>query len=273
MECKLKNITVYYETFGEGRPFIALHGSTFIDHRWMVNDLEPIFEHRHGWKRIYPDLPFHGRTPGADWITTPDQVLDIVLEFIDQVARDEHFLMAGLSYGAFLARGVIYRKATSVDGLLLTVPQIYPDYSGKVTVRPPRVILREDEEFSKALGPEEKWVANYVVAQSRTFIDRLRTDLFDAGRLYDGSFDRVGRTDYSFEVDAPDKPFDKPSLIMMGRQDNMVGYRDAWGLIENFPRATFALLDRAGHFMTIEQERLFRVLVNEWLDRVEESTS
>ena len=49
-------------------------------------------------------------------------MLDIALEFLDQVAGDEHYLMSGLSYGAFLARGVIYRIATSVDGLLLTVP-------------------------------------------------------------------------------------------------------------------------------------------------------
>ncbi len=37
-----------------------------------------------------------------------------------------------------------------------------------------------------------------------------------------------------------------------------------------FPRATFAVLDRAGHGLTMEQTGLFRALVAEWLDRVEE---
>jgi len=39
MECDLKDITVHYEVFGEGRPLLALHGWG-MDHRYMVSDLE-----------------------------------------------------------------------------------------------------------------------------------------------------------------------------------------------------------------------------------------
>jgi pimeloyl-ACP methyl ester carboxylesterase len=51
----------------------------------------------------------------------------------------------------------------------------------------------------------------------------------------------------------------------------MVGYQNAWDLVENFPRATFAVLDRASHFLSIEQNALMKALVADWLDRVEES--
>lgn len=37
-------------------------------------------------------------------------------------------------------------------------------------------------------------------------------------------------------------------------------------------RATFAVLDRAGHFVPIEQDMLCHALIREWLDRVEEAT-
>ena len=41
-----------------------------------------------------------------------------------------------------------------------------------------------------------------------------------------------------------------------------------------YPRATFAVLDRAGHFVNIEQyvlqDVLCQALMREWLDRVEE---
>jgi hypothetical protein len=43
--------------------------------------------------------------------------------------------------------------------------------------------------------------------------------------------------------------------------------------LESYPRATFAVLDRAGYNLPIEQERLFAALVEEWLDRVEEASS
>jgi pimeloyl-ACP methyl ester carboxylesterase len=35
MECELKDITVHYETRGEGRPIVMLHGWS-ADHRWMA---------------------------------------------------------------------------------------------------------------------------------------------------------------------------------------------------------------------------------------------
>jgi pimeloyl-ACP methyl ester carboxylesterase len=71
-------------------------------------------------------------------------------------------------------------------------------------------------------------------------------------------------------VDQVSEPFPGPSLIITGRQDAMAGYRDAWNILENYPRATFVVLDRAGHFLE-ENADLVNVLVNEWLDRVEES--
>ena len=71
-------------------------------------------------------------------------------------------------------------------------------------------------------------------------------------------------------MDALPQPFPAPTLIVAGRQDSIVGYRDAWRILESYPRATIAVLDRAGHCLEIEQARLFHALVSEWLDRVEE---
>lgn len=36
------------------------------------------------------------------------------------------------------------------------------------------------------------------------------------------------------------------------------------------PRATFAVLDRAGHGLPEEQPAVFKALAHDWLDRVEE---
>jgi hypothetical protein len=40
--------------------------------------------------------------------------------------------------------------------------------------------------------------------------------------------------------------------------------------VENYPRVTVALLDRAGHLAMVHQRTLFTALVHEWLDRLEE---
>jgi pimeloyl-ACP methyl ester carboxylesterase len=75
---------------------------------------------------------------------------------------------------------------------------------------------------------------------------------------------------FSFDVDKLAEPFAGPTLILTGRQDHWCGYQDAWNIVESYPRATFAVLDRAGHALWIEQEELVTALTREWLDRVEE---
>jgi pimeloyl-ACP methyl ester carboxylesterase len=61
-----------------------------------------------------------------------------------------------------------------------------------------------------------------------------------------------------------------PTLILAGRQDATVGYAGAWRLLDHYPRATFAVLDRAGHGLPHEQVGLLGALLAEWLDRIGE---
>ncbi|MFG3703278.1 alpha/beta fold hydrolase [Micromonospora sp. NPDC047670] len=63
-------------------------------------------------------------------------------------------------------------------------------------------------------------------------------------------------------------PFARPTLVLTRRQDHATGYLDQFALLPHFPRATFAVLDVAGHNLQIEQPGLFDALVGEWLDRV-----
>lgn len=171
MECRLDDITVYYEAYGAGRPLIMIHGWS-IDHHPMVAEMEPIFGGREGWQRIYLDLPGHGRTPGRPWITNQDRMLEVVLDFIDAVIPGQRFAVAGASLGAYLARGVVYRKAAQVDGLLLTVPVILADTA--LRTRPPRVALVQDPALATELGPDEAGVLDLLVVQTREVVDALR---------------------------------------------------------------------------------------------------
>ena len=271
MECKLKNITVHYEIIGEGKPIIMLHGSP-VDHRHMVSDMEPLFNQHTGWKRIYPDLPGMGKTPGADWITTQDQMLDVVLDFIDDVIPNQRFVVAGISYGGYIARGVVYRKSNLMDGLFLAVPKIQPDIT-KATL-PPHITLVEDSSLLSELEPDlAKDFQSFAVVQSRKFFDLMKANIYPAVEIADHNFLDKLHSAFSFDVDRLPEPFTAPTLILTGRQDSICGYRDAWSILENFPRATFVVLDRAGHGLGVEQESLFRILGNEWLDRVEEVMS
>ncbi len=270
MECQLKDISVYYEMMGEGEPIIMLHGMP-LDHHHMMAEMEPLFTHRPGWKRIYVDLPGMGKTPGPDWITSQDQILDVLTAFIDQIIPGERFCVAGLSYGGYVARGLIYCRAALIDGVLMTVPAIIMD--GKRRNCPSLRVIHKDPAVMATLDPDLRGgIEGMAVVQSQKVVDYWKAVIRPAVQAADQTF--LDRTTnpcvYSFEADLSSVTLDKPSLIITGRQDNACGYKQAWDILEQLPRATFAVLDRAGHCLPSEQEPLFRALVAEWLDRVEE---
>ena len=67
--------------------------------------------------------------------------------------------------------------------------------------------------------------------------------------------------------------YDGPTLVVAGRLDSTVGYAAAADLVDDYPHATLAVVDDAGHALPHEQPDLLRALVAEWLARVERSVS
>ncbi len=269
MEAIVRDIPVYYEEYGTGIPILMLHGRP-LDHRHIAASMEPLFLNRKGWRRIYPDLPGMGKTPGAEGITGYDQILEVVREFKEIVAPNQRFVVAGISYGGYLARGLVYQQGALIDGVLLVVPSIETDSLKKHL--PLFQVLHEDPQFQAALTPQERDISKIVVAQSLEVLDAFRTVFDPAAAIADHRFlsKFPGDAAFSFPVDQLNTPFPAPTLFVTGRQDHWCGYRDAWEILDNYPRGTFAVLDRAGHGLYVEQRPLFEALTSEWLDRVEE---
>jgi pimeloyl-ACP methyl ester carboxylesterase len=76
---------------------------------------------------------------------------------------------------------------------------------------------------------------------------------------------------FSYDLNSVRMLFEKPSLIITGRQDHIVGCLDALELLDFYPKADFVALDSAGHNLQFEQEEAFNFLVNRWLDRIEKN--
>lgn len=268
MECDLGRIIFSYETIGEGRPILMLHGWP-LDRSEMVFEMERHFVGREGWRRIYVDLPGMGATPGPEWITCEDEVLEVLEEFIDRVIAGQRFAVAGTSYGGYLACGLVYRRAAQIDGVLLSVPGLLT----RPEDLPPRSTVHEDPaviEEARAAGMG--WVEEMAVTQNASLLEYARA--LQAGAPADASFlERlVDNRELSFDVGRLPEPYRGPALFLTGRQDPGCGYAGAWGLLDRFPRASFAVLDGAGHLMWGEQPAVCEALVNEWLDRVERDT-
>ena len=232
MECLIKDISVYYETRGEGRPIVMLHGLR-DSHLLMASYLEPSFERRDGWKRIYLDLPGMGNTRGPAWIGNSDRMLETVLDFIEAVIPRQPFTLAGYSYGAYLARGVVCRKFNLIEGLMLICPVVVADQSKRS--RPAHKTLVKDTVFVSSLEPRlQELFDSFAVVQNQRVWDKSQVSI-EAEKLADmGFISRLQADDsypFSFDPDAIASPLEKPALIVTGRQDAVVGYQDAWRIL------------------------------------------
>jgi pimeloyl-ACP methyl ester carboxylesterase len=272
VEYVVDGIPVHYAEEGSGTPVVALHG-WFVDHRLMSGILEPLFRERPGYRRVYPDLPGMGRTPAPNGLVeSSDDMLDVALGLIDGViGEDEEFLLLGLSHGGYLARAVANRRPRQVAGLALICP-LGSEVMGLGSELPEHVVLHSSGGLSGILDPAlEEQLPAYLVVQTPETLRRFQEREGPGLALADmPALDRIQENWALREEPENGAPYEKPALIVAGRQDSVVGYAAAWGWLGHYPRATFAVLDRAGHGLPHEQPGLLDALLGEWLERVRE---
>ena len=272
MICSIEDIPVYYEEYGEGKPVLCIHGYG-IDHRAMSGCLEPVFAQSTGYRRIYLDLPGMGKTPSAKWVQTSENMLEVIIAFIDQVIAGENFLIAGQSYGGFLTLNLIKKMPERIDGTFLWCPLVtHKCFKDNKLLPKHRVLFKSEDLPSPEEDPDFDGFLDYAVIATPEAFGKYKNDVLpgvnaaDNEFLYSGVFKgSVPKLDNLYKT----IKFDKLACIITGRQDHTVGYLCAYELLERFPRATFAVLDCAGHNLPIDNEPVFNQLVKDWLLRVE----
>ena len=121
VELVIGDVPMYYVEQGEGLPVLTLHGAG-VDHHEVMACLDPVFDPYTGYRRIYPDLPGMGRTPAPETIRSADDVLEVLLGFIDGVIGDQPMLVAGHSAGGYYALAIAGRRPRQVVGMALLCP-------------------------------------------------------------------------------------------------------------------------------------------------------
>lgn len=270
MQFNYKDISLYYEIHGVGTPILMLHGF-MPDHRLMKGCMEPILSNIKGYQRIYVDLPGMGKSTSGQWLQKADDMLEVLLSFVDHTIRQTPFLLCGESYGGYLARGILSQLKKQVLGLQLICPVIEPD-SKKRILPPHRILLKDDTLLSTLSKEDADGYSALSVIQNKASYDRYVDEIMSGVKIAQESFFTTYQNQgygFSFDVDKRVGAFERPTLVLVGKQDAVVGYADALSLLEKYPRSTFAILDAAGHNLQIEQSELFNTLTLEWLKRTE----
>lgn len=248
----------------DGLPVLAVHGWT-PDHRLMSGCLEPVFRARtQPYRRLYPDLPGMGRS-SATGVASADDVLACLEDYLDHHIGDQRCVLIGESYGGYLARALVTRRPDQVLGLGLICPVGRAVEHADRTVPEHQVLVREIE-----VDPGSDFEQIAVVQTEETFA-RTQEEIVAGLEIADlEALARIRRQWVLTEDPDAGPPWDGPAVLITGRQDASTGYLDTWALVEHYPRATFAVLDTAGHNAQLERPEVFGALVHDFLDRVEQ---
>lgn len=297
---EVEGTVIVYEEAGQGFPLVAIHGF-YPDRRLMMGALEPLFDAEgrapvppsagagqpsggrttRTYRRIYPDLPFMGESSNPAHVRTSDDLLRVVEAFIRAVVPEGPFLLAGESYGGYLARGLRRTFGSRVEGLMLLCPLIVArtEHRDVPEHRALRVVSGYDggapaeakEGFDAVAVIRDPYTWRRAAVEVMCGVSAARSEALEAlrARGYTFSFDDLGSAAQGGEPF--DEPCERPALFVLGRQDASVGWKDAFRLAERYPRATFAVLDMAGHNAQIEQAGLLDALTGEWLSRCEDA--
>lgn len=135
-----------------------------------------------------------------------------------------------------------------------------------------QVILQDEELLNKLTSTEREAFCELAVIANEYTYKRFQEEIKPGLDIANYEFVERLQKNYSLTMDFHRKKYEKPVLLLAGRQDISVGYQDIIEIIDDYPRATLALLDMAGHNLQIEQPELFESLVGEWIRRTNQQS-
>lgn len=265
MTCEINNSTINYNIIGSGINILMIHGFA-VDHKLMMGCMEAV-PGIANFRRIYIDLPGMGLSEASDEINSSDDVLNLLVTFIASVLGDEKFIVIGESYGGYLTRAIYSRLPEQVLGLGMICPVIIADKSKRTL--PEHNIVSSDEIFLQTLGEEDAQnFAEYNVMLNEYTYNRYHEEVMSGIRLANRKVLSRIEKNYSLEadIDHHSTKVDIPVLLLTGRQDHIVGYEDAYNILDRYNRVTYLVLDGAGHNLQIEQVAVFNILTSNWLN-------
>ncbi|OJG86032.1 hypothetical protein RV15_GL002436 [Enterococcus silesiacus] len=207
------------------------------------------------YKRIYIDLPGMGKSPAPSNPVNANGLLNNLLKFIDAVIGKETFSVLGYSYGGYLALGIVKLISERIKKLVLLAPVIKTASEQR---KLPKIIERKVEIFEveeESLFKQYKASAVNVTKNGyEHYIREISSGLSVGDRVFQKTFQKTGYA-FDFEKSLFVNPIVCDSLILLGKQDVVVGYEDTLEHQHQFLNSEFILIENAGHNLQLDERQ------------------
>jgi pimeloyl-ACP methyl ester carboxylesterase len=256
----VNDLNMYYEIHGEGYPLVLIMGFTGTANFWSPFLIDGISKH---FKTIIFDNRGAGRTDKPDIDYTIQMMADDTVGLMDALSIDRSHVL-GLSMGGMIAQELVLNHPNIVNKLILAgthcggsrsifAPvEITNFLAGKTTKTPEEWIEKEmpllyPEEFIKN-NPE------YIEKKKKGYLETPLPDKSRARNILAAGRFNAGRRLKKISV---------PTLVLHGKQDRLIPYKNAETLATNIPSARLELFDNLGHdLFSPEPERVNKLIID-----------
>ncbi|RLD37820.1 MAG: alpha/beta hydrolase [Bacteroidetes bacterium] len=253
---------LFYRTYGEGKPFIILHGLFGISDNW-VSFAKKIAEL--GYQVFILDQRNHGQSPHSPNFNYL-ALVDDLFEFIDEHELEDAIIL-GHSMGGKVGMRFALENPDYLSKLIVVDISLrqYPprDYHLKVInamkkVDFSKIERRQDVELILANDIESPRIRQFIMKnlyrkEEKEFAWRMCLDCI------------ANNLDEMFDGIEPEYPLDKPTLVIRGGASDYVLDSDLPPLINAFPQANIKTIEKATHWVHAEAPEQFFKYVEEFL--------
>lgn len=238
---------------GQGAPVLVLHGA-YSSGTEMAGFLTATLREN---RLLLPDLPGHGGSPG-DGVDSCTDVVDRLDAYVEAALGSEPFAVIGHSYGAHIARALAARRPHQVNRLALICPLVPDDEPAE-----PPTVVTDDGSADSLPDDLAKEFRDYFVVRTAATLARFTDAVVPALGPHDA--EAIDRQLEHPDLDTNDTGADRPTLILTGRRDAWVGYRQHRTLVAAYPRATSIIVADAGHALPHERPSLVAAALVDWI--------
>lgn len=254
---------LFYRTYGKGTPFIILHGLFGISDNW-VTFAKKIAEL--GYQVFVIDQRNHGQSPHSPNFNYL-ALVDDLFEFIDEHEL-ENAVILGHSMGGKVAMRFALENPDYLSKLIVVDISLrhYPprDYHLKVI----RAMKKVDFSIVKDRPEVEAILAEDIESpRIRQFIMknlyRKEKDVLAWRMCLDAIANNL---DAMFDGIEPERPLNKPTLLVRGGKSDYVLDSDIEPIEKAFPQALIKTIPNATHWVHAEEPALFYKYVVDFLE-------
>lgn len=258
-------MNLHYKKYGEGKPFIILHGVFGISDNWVTFGRQ-IAEL--GYQVLIPDQRNHGKSP-HHYAFNYYALNEDLLEFIEQQGLENPVIM-GHSMGGKVAMRYTLENPGDVAALIVvdTSMRTYVSHThhralidAMRSVDFSKMASRKDVE-KQLLGTISsrrivKFLAKNLYRKEKDLLDwRINLEALDLNldSMYDGVF-------YS-------TVFNKPALFVRGGDSDYIIEEDIPVMRKNFPNIDIAVIEKGTHWVHADDPEAFFMHVSKFLAKI-----